>query len=97
MFTSGEFIDFERSKLNHFTLIHLEKITHLENFILNTDGIIYLGYQKSGSNDESLISDEIPISGFIYYEKPYITHEILMQENKIWKEYKNDILRGSSE
>ena len=47
MFTSGEFIDFEKSKLSHFTLIHLEKITHLENFILNTDGIIYLSYQKS--------------------------------------------------
>jgi hypothetical protein len=29
MFTSGEFIDFKNSKLNHFTLIHLEKITHL--------------------------------------------------------------------
>ena len=47
--------------------------------------------------DENQISDEIPITGFIDYIKPYITHEILMQENKIWKEYKLDVLRDSTE
>lgn len=47
--------------------------------------------------DENQISDEIPITGFIDYLKPYITHEILMQENKIWKEYKLDVLKDSTE
>lgn len=59
---------------------------------------MYLGYQKNGAlNDVDIVAEEIPITGFIYYEKPYITHEVLTQENKIWKEYKMDILRHSSQ
>lgn len=36
----------------------------------------------------------MPHAGFVDYEKPYVTHEILMLEDRVWREYKVDVLMG---
>ncbi len=65
--------------LKTFTIINLEQVTYLSNYILTKHSIIYLGYSKNSEAGQYEVSDELPISGFIKYDTPYITHEILMQ------------------
>lgn len=49
---------------------------------------MYLGYEEMG---------EMPNAGFVDYGKLYVTHEMLMMEDRVWGEYKADVMMGLGE
>ena len=64
---------------------------------LTGQGLYYCGYERGIGSLNNEMSTKLPISGYVRYEEPYITNEVLMQENKIWKEFKTDFLQSESQ